>query len=60
MGGPSQDVKRLKKNGIFVLNTLGFLDLSDFFGLIKIAMCLKHLEANYIMPGGPAKIQQKY
>ena len=49
MGGTSQDVKRLKKSGIFTVCTLGFLDHLHFFALIKITMCFKHLEASHIM-----------
>ena len=50
MGGTKQDVKRLKKRWVFItLYTFGFLDHLHFLcALIKITMCLKHLEASHI------------
>ena len=48
MGGISRDVKG-KKSGMFTLYSLGFLDHYIFADLIKITMCLRQLEARYIM-----------
>ena len=49
MGGTRQDVKRLKKSGIFTLYTLGYLDHLIIFALTKITMFFNNLEASHII-----------
>ena len=49
MGGTSQDVKRLKKKGCLPSIFWVFLTINIFFALLKITMCLRHLEESHIM-----------
>ena len=48
MGGTSQDVKRLKKNGFYPLY-FGFSWPFIFFAFPEIIMCFKQLEESNIM-----------